>query len=356
MSSSPFYAERFQRIYVEQSLRDSPRLQEALDRVPALPVDWLAGKEEIPPEHRNLRTLWICLPRGRTVTRCPGSRGQLCCSYLTVDLYLGCSLGCTYCIMQSYLNFSPVTVYLDTAASIDRLREIARRNPDRMLRVGTGEVGDSLFLDPVFRLSEDFVLALSGFPNLFFEMKTKTHFVDHLLDIPRKGNAVIGFSLNPPAVVAGCEGAASSLDQRLEAAERAAGSGYRLSFHFDPLMLFDGWREAYGELVHRLRRFSPESIAWISLGTLRYPPELKDSLGDQEFLLEEFVPCPDGKHRYLQVARSDMYRHIARELEPLSGVPVYLCMESAAVWKNVFGNLPGKRASTRAIFESIRDV
>jgi hypothetical protein len=72
--------------------------------------------------------------------------------------------------------------------------------------------------------------------------------------------------------------------------------------------------------------------------------------------LEEFVPCQDGKHRYLQKTRSAMYRHLLTALEPLHGVPVYLCMESPSVWRNVFGTLPGKKPSTRGIFEAIRDV
>ncbi|MBN1837291.1 MAG: radical SAM protein [Spirochaetales bacterium] len=356
MSSSSFYAEHFRRVYAERSLRGSQQLEQALERLPPLPVEWLADRQEMPPEHRNQHTLWICSPRGRTVTRCPGSRGHLCCNYLTVDLYLGCPLGCAYCIMRTYLNFSPLTVYLDPGPSIARILEIARRNPDRMVRVGTGEVGDSLFLDPAFRLSERFVEALAACPNVHFEMKTKTHFVDHLLDIPRKGNAVLGFSLNPPQVVRACEGTASSLDERLAAAERAAAAGYRLAFHFDPVVLVPGWREAYGALARRLRGFPLESVAWISLGTLRYLPELKDALGEQEFLLEEFVPCADGKLRYLQPVRSAVYRHVLQELGPLAAAPVYLCMESPAVWRNVFGNLPGKRAATRAIFEAIRDV
>jgi spore photoproduct lyase len=353
MSSSRFYAELFRRVYAENALRDSPLLREALARVPELPVHWVAGQADIPREHRNRRSLWVCRPRGRTVTRCPGSRGHLCCGYLTVDLYLGCALGCRYCIMHSYLNFSPITVYLDPEPSIACLAEIARRHPERMIRAGTGEVGDSLLLDPWFRLSERFVRASAALPNLYLELKTKTAFVDHLLDIPDKGRAVIGFSLNPPEIVQAFEGVAAGVEERLTAAGRAISAGYLVSFHFDPLIRFPGWQEAYRELASGLRRFPAERIAWISLGTMRYPPELKGALPAGRLFLEEFVPCADGKHRYLQRARSEMYRHMVQELEPLHAVPLYLCMESSAVWRGVFGILPGKKPSTRAIFEAV---
>jgi spore photoproduct lyase len=376
MSSSRFYAELFRRVYAEEALRGAPRLREALERAPELPVQWVAGAEDIPAAHRNRGTLWVCRPRGRTVTRCPGSRGHLCCGYLTVDLYLGCALGCRYCIMHSYLNFSPITVYLDPEPSIARLTEIAGRNPDRMIRAGTGEVGDSLLLDPLFRLSESFVRAAAPYPNLYVELKTKTSFVDHLLDIPEKGRAVIGFSVNPPEIVRAFEGVAAGVEERLAAARRAVSGGFLVSFHFDPLIRFPGWRDAYRKLAESLARFPAERVAWISLGSMRYPPELKDALLaadppsrlpdalasgpgsplEGRLLLEEFVPCADGKHRYLQTERSALYRHLLAALEPLHGVPVYLCMESPAVWRNVFGVLPGNRPSIRDIFEAVRDI
>jgi len=83
--------------------------------------------------------------------------------------------------MESYLNFSPLTVYLEPERSIARLQELARQNSDITIRAGTGEVGDSLLLDPLFGLSEVFITALSASANVYFELKTKTHFGDHSL-------------------------------------------------------------------------------------------------------------------------------------------------------------------------------
>jgi spore photoproduct lyase len=350
----------FDALYVDRRLAGSPLLAEARQRLPGLPCRFVASAAEIPEEALNQRTLYLSRPRGRTVGRCPGSAGQLCCNYLTVDLYLGCTLGCAYCIMRSYLNFSPVTVYLDPEPALTRLEAIARNNADRVVRVGTGEVGDSLLLDPVFRLSEHLIRRLAAYPNLFLELKTKTDHVEHLLDVEPKGNAVIGFSVNPPEMVQAWEPGAARLERRLEAARKAIDSGYRVSFHFDPIFLKrPQGGEALGDyqaLARRIAELPADRIAWISLGGFRYTPGLKERIGELPFLYEEFVPGPDGKYRYPQKARTRLYSALLAELRPLQAVPVYLCMESPAVWRLSFGRLPAQIPEIRGIFRKAKRI
>ena len=356
MPSSSYYTELIHRVYVERGVADSPYLRRALDQLPGVPVRTVQSRQEIPQKDLNRHTLFVSGPRGKTVTRCPGSRGHICCNYITVDLYLGCTLGCGYCIMESYLNFSPLTVYLEPERSIARLQALARQNDDVTIRAGTGEVGDSLLLDPLFGLSEVFITALSSFPNVYFELKTKTDFVDHILDIEQKGNGVIGFSVNPQAYIDAHEPHASSLTDRLHAARKVLEAGYHLAFHFDPIFFSENWEEDYLSLVKVLSEFPSERIAWISLGTMRYTRALKEKLGEQSFLYEEFVPCRDGKYRYPQKTRSTVYRTLYEELNRVLSAPIYLCMESPAIWGEVFGEVPGKIDGLRAIFTKARSV
>ncbi len=347
---SSFSSRFIKAVYYDDGAAGSPALARASGRLRGVPFVRVEGKDDIPPARRNRETLFLTTGKGKLVGACPGSKGHLCCNYLTVDLYAGCPVGCTYCILQSYLNFPPVTVNVDTEAIGREIELVAARAPGRRVRLGTGETGDSLFFDPLFDLSRDLVERCAALPNVSLELKTKTHFVDHLLGIEPKGGAVIAFSLNPQEIIGSEEPFASTLEERLAAAGRALAAGYRLAFHFDPVIRAPGWEEAYGAVADRLAAFRADRVAWISLGTVRYPRELLGRLEERPYLFDEFFPGRDGKFRYLQPVRVAMYRSLARRIRTAVGAPVYLCMESAAVWRRVFGALPSEIESLCGIF------
>lgn len=354
-----FYAEQFKRIYVNSNVKNTPYVRRVIERLPNTPYSIIENRREIPENHLNSRTVFVTSPKGETVGRCPGTKGHICCNYLTIDLYVGCTLGCSYCIMQSYLNFSPIIVYAQPKKQIRRVLEIAKLNKDKKIRIGTGEVGDSLLFDPLFDISREFIQAFSNTSNIFFELKTKTNFVDHLLSIPEKGNAVIGFSVNPQKLVASEEGTAKPVKERLKAAVKAVQSGYLVSFHFDPIFLYPKWEKDYTELVDSIfneYKIPGNRIAWISMGTFRYPPELKNKTGSSKIFLEEFVPSKDKKYRYIQKIRSSMYSTIAKRITSHADVPIYMCMESSSVWKNVFGDLPSDISRLSDIFNHARGL
>ncbi|AFG38494.1 SPL family radical SAM protein [Spirochaeta africana] len=352
MSTSTYYRSIIDRVYFTPEAENFSAFRHVAEQLGDLPWSCVASADDIPAEYRNQRSLLLQTVRGEPLTPCPGTRHHQCCNYYTLDAFIGCSLGCSYCIMQSYLNFSPLVVQVDPAPSIEAIRaEAARR---RVLRVGTGEVGDSLQLDPLTGLSSAIIRATAELPNVQFEMKTKTDFVYHLLDIQPKGRAVIGFSVNPPTVIRAEEGTAVSLQRRLKAAAAAIDAGYQVAFHFDPMIRIAGWEQEYRELAARLRQFDPARVAWISLGSVRFTPGLRKKIADRPYLYDEFVPSQDGKLRYLQPLRTEMYRAVAEELGP--AYPVYLCMESDAVWRQVFGALPTEIPRIHAIFSERREV
>jgi spore photoproduct lyase len=357
MSLLDYYTKYFKAVYISRDALHYKAAKNALQALNRLPVKEIKTKSEIPKNDLNMHTLFITTAKGKTVTRCPGSKGHICCNYLTVDLYVGCMLDCSYCIMQGYLNFAPITVYIDTEDTIQRIIDIRKHNPGIPIRIGTGEVGDSLVLDPLFKLSGEFVTRLARYEEIYFELKTKTHFVDHLLELEPKGNTVIGFSLNPEVIAASEEMRASTLKERLEAARKASQAGYLVSFHFDPIILIRDWERLYRQTVKELAAFDAHKIAWISLGTMRYTQFLREQMKERDYLYNEFVPCRDGKYRYLWSVRSRVYKLMKDWIAAEIGrIPLYMCMESAGIWRNVFGKLPGKITELCAIFTNVKKM
>mgnify|MGYP001237246699 CR=1 FL=1 len=361
MNCWTYYSETIDRIYWTGDTIQDPvrrRVEDTLARrreLRSIVSASLVDPAALPEAHNTPRTILVRRGTPQDFGRCPGTHGHLCCNYLTFNVYVGCTLGCTYCIMQSYLRNRTLEVRLPHPAAVERVRATAAQSPNRTVRVGTGEVGDSLLYDPLFGLSGDLIASLEDVETIRFEMKTKTDAVDHLP--PRHGGSgrtIVSFSLNPPAVIEAEEGAAATLEQRLAAAHRAVDAGYGVAFHFDPMIRTESWRRDYLDVVARLAAFREAVPAWISLGTLRYPPTLRPMIEARPYGVDEFVSTGDGKMRYLQKVRSEMYQTMRRDIQAiLPDTPVYLCMESTAVWRRIQRVAPDRSGSLGAIMRPV---
>jgi spore photoproduct lyase len=261
------------------------------------------------------------------------------CGYRILTLSFQCTYACSYCFLRFYAPDAPLTVYAnleDAGTEFER----ACSGWSQGTRVGTGEFTDSLVLDPWTEHSRWLRNLAARHPGVTFELKTKSKAVELLLEDGPWENLVIAWSLNPESLAGKEELGAVSLAERLEAAALVAGVGYRVAFHFDPVILHQGWRVEYDAVVRSLfEAVDPSRVAWVSLGTLRFPARFLErwgrSLAGRRHFFHEFIAGEDGKLRYFWPLRKDAYRHLAQILRKWGGddLPLYLCMESPAMWE-----------------------
>ncbi len=267
-------------------------------------------------------------------------------------------MDCVYCILQAYLNIPWLTWFVNTGDLLGELAAALDAEPGRFWRIGTGEFTDSLALDRLTALSATLVEFFRDRDNAVLELKTKSAVVDNLEGLDHRGRTIMAWSLNAPAVMAREEWRTATLDERLDAAARCAAWGYRLAFHFDPIIDHPGWEEGYARTIEVLfERVPAGAIAWISLGCLRYLPPLKEIAAARfpgsRFMHEEFVTGLDNKCRYFRKRRVEMYRHLVSRLSPLvdAHTCVYLCMESDVIWREVFGFAPEEKGGLAAMLD-----
>lgn len=293
------------------------------------------------------KKLFLQRHKGDFLKKCPGSNGQVCCNYFVINFASNCPMECSYCYLQDYLASNPA---LKIFTNVDDLREEAYKLLSRhrrfFFRIGTGEITDSLALDPYTGFSSEAVPFFAEQPNVLLELKTKSDRVDNLLRLDPKGRVVVSWSMNPQKVIDQDEHLTASLDERLSAAVRCQQAGYKLGFHFDPIIEYPGWETDYRAMVEKIfTMVDPSRIVWLSMGVLRNTKGLKRIMRERfpstRLLTGEQVLCPDGKMRYFQPLRVAMYRKMLRWIRTASPtVFVYLCMESREVWEQVFGFAP----------------
>lgn len=279
---------------------------------------------------------------GRMYQKCPGSPGMICCNYLLVNIGFNCLYNCTYCYLNYYLNSYGIIQFVNIDASFRDLERDLMTDPAMAYRIGSGEYTDSLMLDEVTGIGTSLIGEAARRRNIFLELKTKSAAIGHLLDIPEKGNAVLAWSLNTARNIRLYEAGSASLEERMEAAAAASRAGYLTAFHFDPMIIYDGWLDEYRSVVDLLfSKVDPGRVAWISLGCFRYSPGFKEIIRDvfpgQGLTAAELFPGPDGKYRYLKQVRAGAYRSMLEWIRYHSDAPfVYLCMETRSMWRDVF--------------------
>jgi spore photoproduct lyase len=346
-----------EKLYVEENCLEYEYTQEILA---GTTLPWSVVPERGKPNNldeefvhnlsRGKRQLFLCENRGQFYKPCPGTREYQCCDYQVLHTGSNCPIDCVYCILQAYLNAPWVTSYVNIEKLFTELNVGLSENPDSFFRIGTGEFTDSLALDRITRLSEKLVPYFAGQKNAILELKTKSAVIENLANLKHNGRTVVAWSLNSNEIMQKQELRAANLEERLEAARQCAEWGYSLAFHFDPIIDYPGWQKGYIDTIKALYEKVPaESIAWISLGALRYLPRLKD-IGIQRFpgsriYHNEFIMGLDGKSRYFRPHRVELYKYIYSALSEKAAprTCIYFCMESDEIWREVMGFIPAEK-------------
>ncbi len=349
-------------ILIERESRESAlatRIGGALgDHIPVIEVDDARAAARPRPGDRDpfgagKRRMLIVRRKSPFLMACPaGSSRFACCGYLVLTIASNCPMDCSYCFLQEYLADNPVfqifSNYTDALDEVDRMIASA---PGRSFRVGTGELADSLAFDSITAMSHDLVEYFSARPNLTLELKTKTDEVDTLLALDPRGRVLVSWSLSPEAVFLSSEHRSAAPAARIAAARRVLEAGYRVAFHFDPIIAYPSAARDYLELIDTLLDSIPaKDISFVSMGGLRMTPTLKSAARrrhpDDAMLCGEDVLAPDGRYRSFAPLRLRLYRQLAAKFRKAGAeIPSYLCMEVPSVHEKVFGATPPRPAT-----------
>ena len=326
----------------DKSWQDGPT-RGILERLPGVEVRTIHDRD-ISSYGKN--TLVLMRYPGKFLRNCQGSGAEICCNYFVVSYAWNCHMECTYCVLRSYLNNGALVVCTNLDDLLLEVGETLRLNPGRTFRIGTGELADSLALDHITRFSGKMVPFFASLPNGVLELKTKSDQISNLRDLNHGGRTVISWSMNSKRICRTEELKTATFEERLGAAVQCQEWGYRLGFHFDPIVYYEGWEDEYRESVKEIfSTVDPRRVAWISLGALRFPPHLRDIVRRQfpksKIPCGEFVPGHHGKLRYFRPIREEIYRKMKSWIHVMAPEAfVYLCMENRLVWERSFGESP----------------
>ena len=330
----------------------------------SLPVQPLAPIGPVDYPGFGPRDLLLTRHRGEFIKPCPATLNYNCCGLTIFHFGLGCTIGCRYCILSAYLGTEALVLFGNVEEGFNELAAtLAKPAEERPLRFCTGEFTDSLLLDQKTGLAKRLIELFADKTAAILELKTKTDYIYHLLNLNHQGRTVISFSVNAPAICQAEEKGAAKLESRLKAAKAAAAAGYPIGLHFDPLMDYPGWENGYTQTCAMIGDYlAGVTVAWVSLGCFRYLPNLKEVMLARHpqtvIYNSEFIRGGDGKMRYPRPLRTKIYRFVLAALRKVlpADTVLYMCMESPRVWRDVFGFDPQTEGLTAMLNDRARQL
>jgi len=270
---------------------------------------------------------------------CPvASEKTVCCNLMTIDAVQGCSLGCSYCSIQTFYTDGKISVDKNLAEKLAKIP----LDPNKKYHIGSGQSSDSLVIGNREGVLDAQLNFARNNPNIILEFKTKSNNIDYLLRSNVPDNVFVSWSLNPQLFIDNEEHGTASFDERVSSARALSDKGILVGFHFHPIVYYEGYESDYATIIQKVvSLFDPLEVAMVSMGTLTFiKPAIKKlrSTGLSSKVLQ--IPMADavGKSSYTKEIKKEIFGHVLNQFSSWhDSVFFYLCMEERSNWESVFG-------------------
>ena len=270
---------------------------------------------------------------------CPvASEKTVCCNLMTIDAVQGCSLGCSYCSIQTFYTDGKISVDKNLAEKLAKIP----LDPNKKYHIGSGQSSDSLAIGNREGVLDAQLNFARNNPNIILEFKTKSNNIDYLLRSNVPNNVFVSWSLNPQLFIDNEEHGTASFDERVSSARALSDKGVLVGFHFHPIVYYEGYELDYANIIQKVvSMFDPLEVAMVSMGTLTFiKPAIKKlrSTALSSKVLQ--IPMADavGKSSYTKEIKKEIFGHVLNQFSSWHDtVFFYLCMEERSVWESVFG-------------------
>ena len=240
----------------------------------------------------------------------------------------GCTAMCLYCYLVCHFNkCSYLRLFVNREEMLSRLiQKASAAERDLVFEIGSNSdlVLENTITGNLCWTIERFAESPKG----RLTLPTKFHAVSSLLPLRHEGKTTLRMSVNPQPLISRIELGTSDLQKRIEAVGRMCEAGYPCGLLIAPVMLVEGWKALYTELLEQLRAGLTEKVRkqmFLEIILMTYSYIHRAINGDA------FPGAPDlydsrlmtgrgrGKYCYIPTARAEAEAYLRQEIKRVLG-------------------------------------
>ena len=165
----------------------------------------------------------------------------------------GCTAMCMYCyLVCNYNKCAYLRLFVNREKMLDKIIRTAE-NSDKELTLEIGSNSDLVLENTITGNLKWTIENFADTKKGFLTFPTKFNFVDDILDINHNGKIIVRVSVNPEDIINKVEFGTARLNARIQAINKLKEAGYKVGILIAPVILVDGWKELYLDLIQKLQ-------------------------------------------------------------------------------------------------------
>ncbi len=172
--------------------------------------------------------------------------------YLVPYTSSGCTAMCMYCyLVCNYNKCSYLRLFVNREQMLEKILKVSNKS-EKDLTLEIGSNSDLVLENSITCNLEWTIEKFAEEGKGFLTFPTKFDMVNPLLKLNHKGKIIVRVSVNPEDIIRKIEFGTSNLENRIIAINNLQEAGYKVGILLAPIILIDGWKEKYKELIKYL--------------------------------------------------------------------------------------------------------
>jgi len=185
---------------------------------------------------------------------------------------LNCLYNCDYCFLQGMYHSANLVVFVnqdDLQLAVEN--ELQNRPyPNDPLMLSISYNTDLMAFENILPMTRMWINYAKKQSDLNLEVRTKSALFDAINDLDPTDKVLLAWTLSPGKVVNTNEWDTPPLMRRISAAKAAIERGWKVRLCFDPVLVYPGWKDDYGELLNQVKsEIDSDKIFDITVGVFR---------------------------------------------------------------------------------------